>query len=128
MVIVVDKILVARVVRRIDVNHVDASGMGVSQRGEGFEVVALDEDMVGRVLVLADEGALLYFLQYGQFFLHLVLHRFGLVLPYEAITFAFAKQSQQGAALPVGQPLQFADAVYQVYSVVVVHTVFCYGC
>ena len=40
--VVVDKVLVAGVVGRIDVDDVDFSGVGVGKRCEGFEVVALN--------------------------------------------------------------------------------------
>ena len=47
--VVIDEILVPGVVRRIDVDDVDFSGVGIGKSGEGFEVVALDDDVVSIV-------------------------------------------------------------------------------
>lgn len=44
--VVVDEVFVAGVVGWIDVDDVDFSGVGIGQGGEGFEVVALDDDVV----------------------------------------------------------------------------------
>lgn len=44
--VVIDEVFVAGVVGRIDVDDVDFSGVGIGQGGEGFEVVALYDDVV----------------------------------------------------------------------------------
>ena len=44
--VVVDEVFVASIVRWIDVDHIDFAGVGVGEGGEGFEIVALDYDMV----------------------------------------------------------------------------------
>ena len=44
--VVVDEVFVASVVGRIDVDDVDFTSVGVGKSGEGFEVVALYDDVV----------------------------------------------------------------------------------
>lgn len=44
--VVVDEVFVAGVVGRIDVDHVDFAGVGVGEGGEGFEIVALNYDVI----------------------------------------------------------------------------------
>ena len=46
--VVIDKILVAGVIRRIDVDNVNLALVRIGKGGQGFEVVSLNEDMVGR--------------------------------------------------------------------------------
>lgn len=46
VIIVFKFVILASVVRRIDVDDVDFSGVGIGQGGEGFEVVALYDDVV----------------------------------------------------------------------------------
>ena len=46
VIIVFKFVILAGVVGRIDVDDVDFSGVGIGQSGEGFEVVALDDDVV----------------------------------------------------------------------------------
>lgn len=51
-IVVVDEV-VARVVGRVDVDHLDLAGVGVAQELERVEVVALDVEVLGRVPVHA---------------------------------------------------------------------------
>lgn len=44
--VVVDEVFVAGVVRRIDVDYVDFAGVGVGEGGEGFEIIALNYDVI----------------------------------------------------------------------------------
>lgn len=46
VIIVFKFVILAGVVGWIDVNDVDFAGVGVGKSGEGFEVVALDDDVV----------------------------------------------------------------------------------
>ena len=60
-VVAVDEV-VAGVVRGVDVDHLDAAGVGFLEEFEDFEVLAFDEDVAGGVFVDAlagnwDEGA-----------------------------------------------------------------------
>ena len=48
--IVINEVFVACVIWRVDVDDVDFACVGVGQRGECFEVVALDKDVV-RVVI-----------------------------------------------------------------------------
>lgn len=44
--VVIDEVFVAGVVGWVDVDDVDFTSVGVGKSGEGFEVVALDDDVV----------------------------------------------------------------------------------
>ncbi len=45
--IVVLKILIARIIRRVNVDYVHLARVGVVQDGEGVEVIAFDEGVLG---------------------------------------------------------------------------------
>lgn len=44
--VVINKVLVAGIVRRIDVDYIDFTCMGVSEGGKGFEIVALNYNVI----------------------------------------------------------------------------------
>ena len=44
--VVVNEVLVARVVGRVDIDDVNLTFVGIREGGEGFEVVALNQDMI----------------------------------------------------------------------------------
>ena len=44
--VVVNEVLVARVVGRVDIDDVNLAFVGIREGGEGFEVVTLNQDMV----------------------------------------------------------------------------------
>ena len=52
--IVIDKVLVTRIIRWIDVNDINLSCMSITKGGKGFEVITLDKDMVGSGRVIAN--------------------------------------------------------------------------
>ena len=56
--IVVDKILIACIIRRIDIYYVNLALVSISESGESFEVVTFDKDMVGRIGRVAHDGTL----------------------------------------------------------------------
>ena len=64
--VVVDEVLVARIIRRIDIDDVYLSLMGIGEGGEGFQVVALNKDMVRGIGLVAQYRLVLHFSQNGQ--------------------------------------------------------------
>lgn len=44
--VVIDEVFIAGIVWRIDVDYIYFAGVGVSKGCQGFEIVALDDDMV----------------------------------------------------------------------------------
>ena len=111
VIVVIDKIFVACVVWWIDIDDVDFSGVGVGEGGECFEVVALDEYMVGGIGAGSSQRAAFVLSQNGQVVTKPFFRSFGLVFPYKSIGFGFAEKSEKCRALVVGQPLQGVDAV-----------------
>ena len=83
--IVVDKILIACIVRRIDIYHVDFALVCISESGERFKVVTLDKDMVGRIGRVAHDGTLRHLRKNRQFIHETCFYFFRLVLPHQAI-------------------------------------------
>ncbi len=83
--IVVDKILIACIVRRIDIYHVNLALVSISESGERFEVVTLDKDMVGRIGSIAHDGTLRHLRENRQFVHKTCFYFFRLVLPHQAI-------------------------------------------
>lgn len=55
--IVVDKILITRIIWRIYVNNINLPCMGICQSGECLKVIALDEDMIRSIRILADDSS-----------------------------------------------------------------------
>ena len=83
--IVVDKILIACIIRRIDIYHVNLALVSISESGERFEVVTLDKDMVRRIGRIAHDGAFGHFGKNRQFIHETCFNIFWLVLPHQAI-------------------------------------------
>ena len=83
--IVVDKILIACIIRRIDIYHVNLALVCISESGERFEVVTLDKDMVGRIGRLTHDGTLRHLRENWQFVHKTCFYFFRLVLPHQAI-------------------------------------------
>ena len=83
--VVIDEILVARIVRRVDIDDVNPPLVRIAEGGECLQIVALDEDVIGRVGGIADDGAVLYFAQDGELVAQTLLDVFGFVLPHEAV-------------------------------------------
>ena len=81
--------------------------MRIAEGGEGFEVVTLDEDMVGSIGRIADDGTIGDLFQYRQLGEHSLLSVLGLVLPYETILLLRAEQLQQLRLLLIRKSLQF---------------------
>lgn len=50
--VVIDKVFVACVVRWVDIYNVDFPGVGVSERGKCFEIIALNDYMIWVVNLL----------------------------------------------------------------------------
>ena len=93
--VIIDKILVAGVVRRIDVDDINFSFVRIGKGGQGFEVVALNKDMAGRIGILTDNSLAGIFNQPRQFLAEPFLHVFGLVFPYQTIFLLLAEQLYQ---------------------------------
>ncbi len=45
--VIINKIVIPRIVRRIDVNDINLSLVRIGQRSKRFEVITLDNNMVG---------------------------------------------------------------------------------
>ena len=54
--VIIDKVLVAGIIRRIDVDNINISVVGIGEFGEGGEVVALNDKMVGGSGIIGDYG------------------------------------------------------------------------
>ena len=111
--VVVDEVFVACVVGRVDVDNIDFAGVGVGQRGECFEVVALDKDVVRRIVSAIGEGLRLVLDEHRQLVAQPFLHVFLFVLPHQAVSLLGAQQFQQVAALIVGEFFERFDSLYQ---------------
>ena len=110
--VVIDEVAVAGVVGRVDIDDVDAALVGVGEGGEGFEVVALDKDVVGGGGRRAGDVAFRHFVEYGQVGAEAFFHLLGVVLPHKAVFFA-VDEFEQGSPLVVAQPRQRFDTLPQ---------------
>lgn len=104
--IVVDKILIACIVRRIDIYHVNLALVCISESRECFEVVTLDKDMVGRIGRVAHNGTLRHLRKNRQFIHETCLYFFRLVLPHQAILLLRTKNLNKRSLLFVCQSFE----------------------
>ncbi len=66
IIIVILKIFFTSIIWRVNINHINLTLVRIGKSGKGFEVVALDKDMVGRIGFGADESLCGVFHQYRQ--------------------------------------------------------------
>ena len=104
--IVVDKILIACIIRRIDIYHVNLALVSISESGERFEVVTFDKDMVGRIGSIAHDGAFGHFGKNGQFVYKAYFYFLRLVLPHQAILLLRTKKRNKRSLLFVCQAIE----------------------
>ena len=104
--IVVDKILIACIVWRIDIYHINLSLVSISESGERFEVVTLDKDMVGRIGRLAHDGTLRHLRENRQFVRKTGFKFFRLVLPHQAVLLLRAQKFHKRNLLFVCQAFE----------------------
>ena len=91
------------IVRRIDIDDINLAFVGVAEGCEGFEVVALDEDMVGSIRSIRDDAALLYLGQHGKLLAQAFLHVLLFVFPNKAVFLMLPKQPYQVTLFLVGE-------------------------
>lgn len=104
--IVVDKILIACIVRRINIYHVNLALVSISESGERFEVVTLDKDMVGRIGRVAHDGTLWHLRENRQFVHKTCFYFFRLVLPHQAVLLLRTKKLNKRSLLFVCQSFE----------------------
>ncbi len=104
--VVVDKVPIARVIRRIDIDDINLPLVRIGKGGEGFEVVALYEDVVWRIRIVGDNGTVRHLFQHRQLLAQSLLHVFRLVFPHKAIRLVLGKEFKQLASLLIGQHVQ----------------------
>ena len=121
--VVIDKVLVAGVVRGVYIDYIDFALVGVSESGKGFEVVALDKYMVGSIGIIGDNGATIYLFQYRQLGAQTLLHLFRFVLPNKTVGLCLVEKPEQRRAFIIGQALQGLDSVNQFISVSRFHAI-----
>lgn len=60
IIIIISKIIITSVVRRININYVNFTLMCISQGGEGFQIISLNQNMVRGIFIFTDYGTFLY--------------------------------------------------------------------
>lgn len=104
--IVVDKILIACIVWRIDIYHVYLALVCISESGERFEVVTFDKDMVGRIGRVAHDGTLWHLRENRQFVHKTCFYFFRLVLPHQAVLLLRTKKLNKRSLFFVSQSFE----------------------
>ena len=104
--IVVDKILIACIVWRIDIYHVYLALVSISESGERFEVVTFDKDMVGRIGRVAQDGKHPHLPENPQLVQKSCFYFFRLVLPHQAILLLRTKKLNKRSLLFVCQAFE----------------------
>ena len=104
--IVVDKILIACIIRRIDIYYVNLALVSIGESGERFEVVTFDKDMVGRIGRLAHDGTLRHLRENRQFVHKTCFYFFRLVLPHQAVLLLRTKKLNKRSLIFVCQAIE----------------------
>ena len=104
--IIVTKVLIARVIRRIDIDDIYPALMGIAEGGEGFQVVTLNEDMVRGIRLVAHYRLVLHFAQHRQRLAQPFFYVFWFVFPHQPILLMLTQQPDEAATLVVCQTLQ----------------------
>ena len=83
--VVINKILITCVIRRIYINYINLSSMGICQCCKGLKVIALNEDMIRSFRILADDCSFFYFCQNREFFAESLFNILRFILPDKSI-------------------------------------------
>ena len=121
--VVIDEVLVARVVGRVDIDDIHLALVGVGERGQRLQVVALDKDMVRGLLAAVRQRQLFVLHQHGQLLAQPLLDFLLAFLPHQAVTLG-CRQLQQRRTLVVAQPLQLLYLLPQRGPVYLSHRVY----
>lgn len=73
------------IIRRINVNHIHLTLVRITKGCKGFEVIALNQNMVGSIGRIRNQSTFFDFGQHRQFIPKAFLHVFGFVLPNQTI-------------------------------------------
>ena len=123
--VIIDEVFVARVVRRVDIDDVHLALVGVGERGQRLQVVALDKDMVRGFLAAIGQSQLFVLHQHGKILAQPILDVLFAFLPHKAVTLR-CRQFQQRRPLVVAQPLQLLYLLPQRGPVYLSHRVYRY--
>ena len=122
--IIIDKILIACIVRRIDIYHVNLALVSISESRERFEVVTFDKDMVRRIGRLTHDGTLRHLRENRQFVHKTCFYFFWLVLPHQAVLLLQRRSSTSEAFSSFVKPsscvIFFASSYLFMFSVLFV--------
>lgn len=83
--VIINKIVIPRIVRRINVNHIHLTLVRITKGSKGFEVIALNQNMVGSIGRIRNQSTFFDFGQHRQFIPKAFLYVFGFVLPNQTI-------------------------------------------
>ena len=109
--VIVLEVLIAGVIRRVNVDYIYFAFVGVGKRGECVQVVALNEDMIGRIVSIADYCTIFYLGKNRQLGFELRFYRFGLVLLHQPVFGGGAQQFEETAPLVSGKSFNLPYAL-----------------
>lgn len=96
--VIICKIFMSRIIRRIDVDYIYFTCVGIGQLGEGGEIVALDYEVVWGVGVVGDyrvDFIIVTLDEYRQVFTKAFLDVFGFFFPNKPIFFMSSYKFEQ---------------------------------
>ena len=101
--VIVHEVTVASVVGRVDVDDIDLGSVGIAEHGEGVQVVALDEGVLGGAGFGSLQPAGGHLFQHGQKLAQGFFYGFGLVFPHQAVTALLVEQLHEGGPVGIGK-------------------------
>lgn len=90
--IVIDKILIASIIRRIDINNINLPCMGITKGCKGFEVITFYKNMVWSLSIIAEDGTFRHFNKHRLLVDHSLFSILRLVFPNQTILLLRTKQ------------------------------------
>ena len=116
--VIIDEVLIARIIRRIDVDDINLSLMGIAEGSKSLQVVTLNQNMIGGIWLVTRYRLVLHFSQNGQRLSQPFFYVLWFILPHQPILLMLTQQPDEAAALVVAktlQGLQLADEFRFVY-------------
>ncbi len=117
-IIVIPPILSPRIVWRIDIDDINLSLVGIAEGGKCLQIVTLNQNMVGSIMLATQYGFVFYLAEHRKFLAQTFFHILGLIFPHQSILLVLAQKTNKITTLVVGQPfqgLQLADEFTLVY-------------
>ncbi len=123
--VVINKIFIARIIRRIDVDYINLAGMGICQSGECLKVITFDENVIRGIWIFANDSSFFDFCQDRKFISESLFNSLRLVFPDKTIFFMSFQQLNKSRFLFIAKTFNTMNLTNQ-FLFINAHYVWCY--